>query len=137
MSLQDKLLLVASASAASFFLSLGMVAFVIVRLPPDYFQHEKRQPFLEPSHPLHWPFLIGKNLLGVILVLLGIVLAVPGIPGQGLLTILLGLLCLDFPGKYKVERAILGRRKIARTANRIRARFGKPPFRLDGGRGDE
>ena len=52
---------------------------------------------------------IGKNTLGVLLVLIGIVLSLPGVPGQGLLTILIGVIMLDLPGKQRFERRLMTR----------------------------
>ena len=63
--------------------------------------------------------------------LLGIVLSIPGVPGQGLLTILLGIMLLDFPGKSTLERKLLGRPEIVKAINRLRARFDKPSLELD------
>ena len=110
-------------------LSLIMVSAIIVFLPVDYFDEGSRRPLLETSHPvLRYAAVAGKNLVGFLLVLLGIFLAVPGVPGQGLLTILLGLILMDFPGKFRLERWLLRRRGVLRTANAVRRRFGKPKF---------
>jgi hypothetical protein len=75
--------------------------------------------------------ILGKNLLGAVLVLLGIVLSLPGVPGQGILTILLGVMLLDFPGKRDLERKIVGRPKVREAIDRLRKRFGKQPLVLD------
>jgi len=74
---------------------------------------------------------IGKNILGVFLVVLGIILSIPGVPGQGLLTILLGVVLLDFPGKRHLERKLLSRQEIVKTIDRLRKKFDKPPLELD------
>jgi hypothetical protein len=70
-------------------------------------------------------------LLGAFLVLLGIVLSLPGVPGQGVLTILLGVMLLDFPGKRGLELKLVSRPKVLNTINRIRHRFDRPPLLLD------
>jgi len=64
-------------------------------------------------------------------VALGVVLSVPGVPGQGLLTILLGIMLLDFPGKRTLERKLLSRPEIVKTINKLRLRFDKPALELD------
>jgi hypothetical protein len=56
---------------------------------------------------------------------------VPGVPGQGVLTILLGIMLLDFPGKRALETRIVGRPRVNGAVNALRARFGKPPLILD------
>jgi hypothetical protein len=64
-------------------------------------------------------------------VALGIVLSLPGVPGQGLLTILLGIMIMDFPGKDRLEQKLLSRPSIVNAINRLRARFDKPPLVLN------
>ena len=54
------------------------------------------------------------------------------LPGQGLLTILIGLLLLEFPGKRALERRLVARPGIKTFLDRIRARRGKPPLEVDG-----
>lgn len=58
---------------------------------------------------MHWPMLIARNLLGLCIIALGIFLSLPGIPGQGILTILVGVMVLDFPGKRWLEGKLIGR----------------------------
>ena len=109
--------------------SLAVVTWALVRLPEDYFAEDRRPAWRAPSHLGHVLLIVGKNAFGLLLVALGVVLAIPGVPGQGLLTILVGFLVLDFPGKYRLERGLFRRGPVLRGANRIRARFGRPPFR--------
>jgi hypothetical protein len=105
---------------------------VLVRLPHDYFACDPssadcgRRPRF-----VRWPLLVLKNLFGLFLVALGVVLSFPGVPGQGILTILMGAMLLDFPGKRRVERWLLTRRGVLGTVNRLRARYGRPPLVLD------
>jgi len=63
--------------------------------------------------------------------LLGIVLSVPGIPGQGILTILLGLIMIDIPGKRPLEARIIKRPTILAAVNKLRSRYGKEPLQVD------
>ena len=58
---------------------------------------------------------IGRNLLGGLLILLGLVMLVT--PGQGILTIVLGFTIMDFPGKKRITRAI----KNTRFAKKLKA----------------
>jgi hypothetical protein len=66
----------------------------------------------------------------VVLILLGLVMALPGIPGQGFLTMIVGLTMLDFPGKRGLERRLIARPRILRTINRLRARFNRAPLEM-------
>ena len=113
-------------------LSIGLVAIVLVRMPEDYFRGDAPRSFLAGSPP--WKrkaARVGKNALGVLLIALGVVLSVPGVPGQGVLTILIGITLVDFPGKRRFEIRIMRNRTVHAGANAIRRRFGKPPFELD------
>ena len=116
----------------TFVLSIVICIVVIIRIPQDYFVGD-HPPAAWANRPalLRWPLLIGKNLLGVFLILLGIVMSFPGVPGQGILTILLGAMLVDFPGKRRAEKWLLRRRGIMKTINRIRSRYGRPPLLLD------
>ena len=60
--------------------------------------------------------------------ILGVVLALPGVPGQGLLTIFVGILLLDIPGKRRFELKIIRRPGVLKYVNRLRDRFNKPPL---------
>lgn len=109
--------------------SLAIVAVVLIVIPSDFFVGRSAGDLWRGRHPLlRWGAKLSKNLLGFALVVVGIALSVPGIPGQGLLTVVVGLALVDFPGKRRVERAILGRPKVIQRINRLRARFRRPPL---------
>ena len=120
----------AAFSAVTFVGSLIAVPWLVVRVPEDYFATPRRQSWVvERGHPLvHWLTLIAKNALGCLLLGGGVSMLV--LPGQGLLTIVVGLLLIDFPGKYRLERWIVSRPAILRSLNWLRARRGHPPLRL-------
>ena len=103
--------------------SLAIVLRVVLALPADYFERapEVRRPWT--------PARIARNLAGLLLIAVGAVLSIPGIPGQGVLTMLVGVLLVDFPQRRKLERALLRRPGVLPTLNRLRARFARPPLR--------
>ncbi|HKB01416.1 MAG TPA: hypothetical protein VKD90_04310 [Gemmataceae bacterium] len=112
--------------------SIVVTAAVLVRLPHDYFAGDPRSgAYRTRPRYIHWPLLVLKNFFGVVLVVLGVVLSLPGVPGQGILTILIGAMLIDFPGKRRVERWLLHRRGVLGTINKVRARYGRPPLVLD------
>lgn len=117
---------------SSLFLSVAAAVFVIVRLPAHYFHVKDPEPFWadRPAWQRHLGR-IGKNVLGAILVVLGVIMSLPGVPGQGLLTIFIGLVLLDLPGKRALERRFIRVPAILNACNRLRARFEKPPITLD------
>ena len=121
----------AAIFVGSFLLNLGIVSVILVKLPANHFSKNRKTKFWSGPRPaLHAAKMIGKNILGVLLVGLGVVLSLPGIPGQGLLTILLGIMLLDFPGRERLEQKLLSKPSIVNTINRLRGRFGKPPLEL-------
>ncbi len=116
-------------------LSLGSVLMVILgvpwvvsRLPADYFSRDHREPWSELGNEPWYALLLGllKNLLGAALVMLGVFLIFT--PGQGLLTLLAGLLLMNFPGKYRLERALVARPKVLNALNWLRKRHKVEPF---------
>ena len=109
-------------------LSLVLVPWLVARLPVDYFVEKKRKKsVLKETHPLvRIILLIGKNLLGGILFISGILMLV--FPGQGILTILLGLGIMDFPGKFSLERKIINIPGIFKAMNWIRKKAGVEPL---------
>jgi hypothetical protein len=113
----------------TFAVSLAIVSFILVKLPADYFSKSKDRELLSDlPRGIRIAAMVGKNVLGAILVLLGIILSIPGVPGQGILTILLGIMLLDFPGKHRLEQKIVSRPKVRETIDAMRRRFGKPPL---------
>lgn len=116
----------------TFTISLVIVSIVLVKIPATYFQQDHPQSFLSDHSPtVRMLAIIGKNLLGVVLVVLGIIMSVPGVPGQGILTILLGIMLLDFPGRRKLEYKLVSRPAVFKTINKLRHKFGKPEIELD------
>jgi hypothetical protein len=108
--------------------SLAVVTFFVVRIPADYFSNERRRPV--SSARARVAVAVLKNLVGGALVLVGVVLSFPGIPGQGILTILVGLMLTDLPGVRRLERALAKKRSVHRALDAIRAKFGRDPLKL-------
>jgi hypothetical protein len=99
---------------------------------PDHFKDGRRGLLMPDGHPVARSLAIaGKNLAGAVLVLLGLVMALPGIPGQGILTMIIGLTLVDFPGKRGLERRLIGRPSVLRRINGLRARFHRAALELD------
>ena len=127
-----KVLLGAAIFIVSFFANLGIVSWILVKIPADHFSKSRKTKFWSGPRPwLHAAKVIGKNIAGVLLVALGVVLSLPGVPGQGLLTVLLGIMLLDFPGRDRLEQKLLSKPSIVNTINKLRKRFEKPPLELN------
>ena len=119
-------------SVVTFVVSIAVVTLVLVKLPANYFHSSHDREFLTHRHPvLRLVGIFVKNLLGLVLVGFGIIMSLPGVPGQGVLTILLGIMLLDFPGKRALETRIVSRPRVFGAINALRARFDRPPLMLD------
>lgn len=114
--------------------SLLVVPWLVARLPADYFseraeRHSGAMKGIWRNHRgLRWGILIFKNLLGLLLLVAGLAMLV--LPGQGLLTLFVSLMLLDFPGKIRLERAIVSRPNILKSINWLRRRHRRPPLEL-------
>lgn len=121
-----------AAFVISALVSTGIVAWFFVTIRPDYFVAGTRGLSRRITPALtRGLYIAGKNLLGGLLILVGLVLSLPGVPGQGLLTILVGVLLMDIPGKRRFELAIVRRKTVLQNINRLRARFGRAPLEVD------
>lgn len=119
------------AFALTFVGSLLVIGILLVRIPADYFRTDY-EPRRSTAHPvLRWSARIIKNCFGYAVIALGIVMSLPLVPGQGILTIMIGLMLIDFPGKRRLERSLVSRPRVLRTINRIRQRYGRSPLQLD------
>ena len=117
-------------SVIAFVGTLIAIPAILIRLPPDYFQNHHHQPWFANHHPVVRTLgLIVKNLIGIIFLLAGI--AMLFLPGQGLLTMLLGILFIDFPGKHRLEKKLIQHPKILQAINAFREKAGKTPFTFD------
>jgi len=115
-------------SVLMFVVSLVLLPIVIIYLPRDYFASKApRFAYLQGTHPvIRWTVLMLKNLVGMLLVAVGLIMLFT--PGQGLLSLLVGVMLLDVPGKRTLERRVLHRPALLRMINRIRAKAGRPPL---------
>ncbi len=103
--------------------SLAVVLRIVLVLPEDYF--EVNQPPLTS-----WTVTrLARNGTGMVLIAVGAALSIPGVPGQGVLTILVGLFLVDFPRRQQLERALARRPGVLPSLNRLRVRFGRAPLR--------
>lgn len=127
---ENLLLWLAAVSFIVFFASLLLIPWIVTKIPSDYFTHPKRQKYLWSDQPkiVRYLFVFLKNILGVMLVLGGITLLF--FPGQGIVTMMIGLLIIDFPYKYKVERWIIKHPVVLRSINRLRKKAKQRPLEI-------
>ena len=125
---QQLLVWIGIGSLGVFILSLLALPWLVAKIPQDYFVPKKRQPSSwKNQHPVaRLLTLIGKNLLGYGLILAGLLMLL--LPGQGILTLVTGLLLIDYPGKFRIERRIVRTPAILNGLNWLRAKAKKPPL---------
>lgn len=115
---------ISAASVVASVLGVAMVPWLVGRLPAGWFARQGQGFGVRlAAHP---GLTIAQNALGFGLIALGIALLF--LPGQGLLTILLGLLLTDLPARDRALRSLAQRPAIARALQALRARRGQPPF---------
>jgi hypothetical protein len=127
-----RVLLGAGVFIGSLLVSFLAIGVVMVKIPANYFSSHYKEDFLpNSSWAVRWGAVIAKNIFGLFLIVLGILLSLPGVPGQGILTILLGLIMIDIPGKRPIEARIIKRPAVLAAVNNLRERYAKPPLILD------
>jgi hypothetical protein len=118
------------ASLATVIISAVAVPILIRRMPADYFLEDSAgSEWMRRQHPvLRVTLLILKNVFGAILVVGGLIMFLT--PGQGILTLVAGILLLNFPGKRRFEIWLVSRKPVNRAIDWIRRRGGRPPILL-------
>tara|TARA_B100000965_G_scaffold179691_1_gene149856 strand:- start:598 stop:1053 length:456 start_codon:yes stop_codon:yes gene_type:complete len=117
-----------SISFLVFIFSLISIKWLVALIPNDYFIEDKRNKY-QSSYPLTWLIsIIIKNIVGYILIIGGILMLV--LPGQGLFTIIIGLMLSNYPGKYFIERKFIAIPSVLKTINWLRKKSNKPPLKV-------
>lgn len=117
-------------SLLTFVGSLFAIPWIIGKLPVDYFIHHRR--VVEARHERH-PALAriifaARNIAGILFLAAGMAMLV--LPGQGIITMLIGISFMDFPRKHKIVDNLIRRERIMNLLNWIRRKEKKPPFQF-------
>ncbi len=113
-------------SAFFFILSLLSMPWIVSQIPQDYFLSESRHRIKYNHWLIYIGILIAKNSFGFILLLMGILMLF--LPGQGILTIIIGIVLMDFPGKFKLEQWLISRPGVLKSINWLRNKRDKEPL---------
>ena len=120
---------VSIGSGIALLLSAIAILFVIVQLPADYLFNDQRKTWLDMQPaPVRTVLRVVKNGLGVVLLVLGVIMLI--LPGQGILSIMLGLSLVDFSGRRSTLCRLIRRPKVIQSMNRIRMKFNRPPLAI-------
>jgi len=107
-----------------FIVGVISVPLLVCKIPEDYFLRGKRS-WSSSYKQFGLAFiliLLLKNCLAVVLFIAGLLMLF--LPGQGLLSLFLGILLLDFPGKYLLERWLIRKPALHKSLNWIRGKKG-------------
>ncbi len=115
-------------SVLSFLVTLAILPWLVTRIPADYFVPPKRRKSrFAKEHPvLRLDTLILRNLVGFVVFVMGILMIAT--PGPGLITLLAGLILMNYPGKYRLERWIIQRPFLLKAVNTLRIKHGAEPL---------
>ena len=113
-------------SIATLVMTFILLPFMIVRLPEDYFLETHRPLRVSRFLIVRLLIMAVKNVIGLGFVVLGILMLF--VPGQGILTIVVGLTIMNYPGKFKLERWLIMRPRVLPALNWLRRRYGYPPL---------
>ena len=113
-------------SLALFLGSLVLIPILISRMRPDYFVTPNAESYTWLGrHPVARSIArLLKNLLGAVLLFAGLVMMV--LPGQGIITLLVALSLLEFPGKRSLELRLIRQQHVSSVINWTRSRAGQP-----------
>lgn len=119
------------SSLIIFIISLIFLPWLVAQIPSNYFTHKRREPSQwKQLHPLfRYMILVLKNIVGLTILLAGFAMII--LPGQGWLSIFLGLVLMDYPGKFQLERRIISQPKLFRFLNWLRRKQKQPPLLLE------
>lgn len=105
-------------------ISLLAIPLLIIVMPRDYFVAPKRPETLRG--PLLWLIRGLRNAMALVLIIAGLAMLV--LPGQGLLTLLVGIMVSTFRAKYRLERRLVRQPGVFNGVNCIRRRAAREPL---------
>ncbi len=122
-----------AVSVVLFIGGLLLMPILLARMPPDHFLRAEPHAWnWSGRYPaLRLVVLVVKNLVGLVLLVAGLAMFV--LPGPGIITILVGVSLLNFPGKRALELRIMRRGPVLRAVNWMRAKAKQSPLILPDG----
>ena len=127
-SYKTLILWLSSVSLFIFLFSLVSMRWLAGLIPSDYFINKEESSFKKKNFFLWCLVLLIKNTIGYSLIIGGIMMLV--LPGQGLFTIIIGLMLSNYPGKYYIEKRFIVIPAIFKSINWLRAKSNKAPIIL-------
>ncbi len=112
--------MLALLSLITFISSLILIPWLVLHMDADYFIRHRQEVIARHNrHPVVTIItFLCRNLAGLVLTIAGVLMLV--LPGQGILTMVLGLSLMDFPGKHRFTDRVILNKKIQQSLNWIR-----------------
>ena len=123
---QDYLIWLGIASSILFIVGIITTPFLIGMIPEDYFADREKYK-LKIQGPMHLIWVVIRSIFGFILLLAGVIMLFT--PGQGILSIVLGIFLMEFPGKQKLEYKMIQHDPTFNAINWLRSKAGKDALR--------
>ncbi len=128
MDISRSIELLAILSFCTFFGGIIVIPLLVNRMPVHYFtRHWQDKEKKHQQHPLKAVVVYTlRNAAGIVLAAAGIAMLL--LPGQGIITIIIGLCLMDFPLKTKLILLLVGNDRVQKGLNWIRRKGKKEPF---------
>lgn len=120
----------AVGSVLMFLGSLAVMPILLARMRADYFLRPGvSQDTWFGRHPVARVVArLTRNAVGAVLLVAGLAMMV--LPGQGVITLLVALSLLEFPGKRQLELTLVRQPRVEAAINWVRQQAGRPPLLL-------
>ena len=129
--LTDHALWLTVAGVLASLCGIGALLVLAVTIPADHFMPAQRPAEERRHHPVVRLFLrVTRNVIGAVLLVMGLVMAVPLVPGPGVLFIVLGVSLMDIPGKHALVEYIISKPLVLHPINTLRAKWNRPPLQV-------
>lgn len=115
-------------SMVTFVISIICIPLLVARLPRDYFQRAARRGTTTPRRVTsgYLFLLVFRNIAGMALLLAGV--AMLFLPGQGIITMIIGLVIMQVPFKRKLIYRMTRPLSVRHGLDWLRTRMKREPF---------
>ena len=126
--LEQILVAISLVSLVAFAVTLAVIPIWIKRMDRDFFIRKKRHTIRNTPFLRRFPIIIMKNITGIVLLAAGFIMLF--IPGQGVLTMVMGLTLVNFPFKQQLQIKVLRLKSVQATLNWIRRKTTQTELRF-------
>ncbi len=125
-SLTNIVIIIGMVSIAIMLISIFLIPVFIKNIPTDYFINNKYHQ-MNINNTKQFIIIIGRNIIGFILIIVGVIMLFT--PGPGIITILVALFLMKFKNKAKLEYMLVKNNATFKALNYLREKVNKEPFK--------